>query len=568
MGGETTEMSETTTHVLIEAAHWDAVSMFRTGRRHKLTSEAGKRNERGVDPTICEAAADRVAELLAKYGGGTVEPGVTVVGDAARAAHGHDPDRPARRGSPGWTSPRTRPSRNLEAVGCTVEAARRHADRHRAALAARPHRPVRPRRGGRPDRRLRGRAERAAHRPPGSRSHPGAVDAPPRRSHAGRGGLRRGAQLPVHRGGRPRPARAGRRRPTSYDAAAGQPAQQRRTADDHHAAARPAPHGRAQRQPRHRATWRCSRPRRSPCRTRASAHRSCRSTGRPTEGEWDDLNKALPDQPLHLAFAVCGDRDRAGWWGDGPRGRLERRHRDGPRGRRRARPRADRAAAAAGALAPRPLRRAARRRDRRRPRRRAAPEGVPGLRRARPHVGGRARPRRAARPGRASRPRRRSSRPTRSPRRTSPSWSPPTCRPRSSRRRCARGPARCASRCGSSTSTPGRRSARATSRSRSRCGSGRRTARSPRRRPRRRGTRRWRWRRSGTARRAATRLTCLRSGSGAARAPPTARAISADRAVGRRRAAGPLQGRAEPFAGVLGQRRDVPRRRTLPTEER
>jgi len=38
---------------------------------------------------------------------------------------------------------------------------------------------------------------------------------------------------------------------------------------------------------------------------------------RPTEGEWDDLNKALPDQPLHLAFAACGDRDRAGWWGDG-----------------------------------------------------------------------------------------------------------------------------------------------------------------------------------------------------------------------------------------------------------
>ncbi|MDP2774115.1 MAG: phenylalanine--tRNA ligase subunit beta, partial [Nocardioides sp.] len=37
MGGETTELSETTTHVVIEAAHWDAVSMFRTGKRHKLT---------------------------------------------------------------------------------------------------------------------------------------------------------------------------------------------------------------------------------------------------------------------------------------------------------------------------------------------------------------------------------------------------------------------------------------------------------------------------------------------------------------------------------------------------
>lgn len=80
MGGETTEMSETTTSVLVEAAHWDAVSMFRTGKRHKISSEAGKRNERGVDPTICEAAADRVVELLVEHGGGTADPGVTVVG--------------------------------------------------------------------------------------------------------------------------------------------------------------------------------------------------------------------------------------------------------------------------------------------------------------------------------------------------------------------------------------------------------------------------------------------------------------------------------------------------------
>jgi phenylalanyl-tRNA synthetase beta chain len=80
MGGETTEMSGATTTVVIEAAHWDPVAMFRTGKRHRLTSEAGKRNERGVDPTICEAAADRVVELLTTYGGGTVSPGVTVVG--------------------------------------------------------------------------------------------------------------------------------------------------------------------------------------------------------------------------------------------------------------------------------------------------------------------------------------------------------------------------------------------------------------------------------------------------------------------------------------------------------
>ena len=80
MGGEATEMSLTTTNVLVEAAHWDAVSMFRTGKRHKISSEAGKRNERGVDPTICPAAADRVIELLVQLGGGTAGEGVTVVG--------------------------------------------------------------------------------------------------------------------------------------------------------------------------------------------------------------------------------------------------------------------------------------------------------------------------------------------------------------------------------------------------------------------------------------------------------------------------------------------------------
>ncbi|MBF4163048.1 phenylalanine--tRNA ligase subunit beta [Nocardioides acrostichi] len=97
MGGETTEMSASTSRVLIEAAHWDAVSMFRTGKRHKISSEAGKRNERGVDPTICEAAADRVVELLTTYGGATADPGHTVVGTPPpMAAVTMGLDRPAR----------------------------------------------------------------------------------------------------------------------------------------------------------------------------------------------------------------------------------------------------------------------------------------------------------------------------------------------------------------------------------------------------------------------------------------------------------------------------------------
>lgn len=120
MGGETTEMSESTTNILVEAAHWDAVAMFRTGRRHKLTSEAGKRNERGVDPVITPAAADRVVELLTTYGGGTADPGVTVVGtppEGPRITIAYD--LPAR--VTGMDIDAATTVANLEAVGCDLE---------------------------------------------------------------------------------------------------------------------------------------------------------------------------------------------------------------------------------------------------------------------------------------------------------------------------------------------------------------------------------------------------------------------------------------------------------------
>jgi len=121
MGGETTEMSASTTNILVEAAHWDPVSMFRTGRRHRITSEAGKRNERGVDPTICEAAADRVVELLTTYGGGSADPGVTVVGTPpARGVVAMSVDLPER--VAGMPIPADEAVRHLEAVGCTVDA--------------------------------------------------------------------------------------------------------------------------------------------------------------------------------------------------------------------------------------------------------------------------------------------------------------------------------------------------------------------------------------------------------------------------------------------------------------
>jgi phenylalanyl-tRNA synthetase beta chain len=121
MGGETTEMSPATTSVIVEAAHWDPVSMFRTGKRHRISSEAGKRNERGVDPTICEVAADRVVELLVTHGGGTAGAGVTVVGTPPEP----EPitiaaDLPAR--VTGVAIPAETAAEALRAVGCAVAA--------------------------------------------------------------------------------------------------------------------------------------------------------------------------------------------------------------------------------------------------------------------------------------------------------------------------------------------------------------------------------------------------------------------------------------------------------------
>jgi phenylalanyl-tRNA synthetase beta chain len=80
MGGGDTEVSEATTTVLIESAHFDPVSMGRTRRRHRLPSEASKRNERGVDWEVADEAAERAVQLLISLAGGTPGPGITDVG--------------------------------------------------------------------------------------------------------------------------------------------------------------------------------------------------------------------------------------------------------------------------------------------------------------------------------------------------------------------------------------------------------------------------------------------------------------------------------------------------------
>ncbi|OBI72234.1 phenylalanine--tRNA ligase subunit beta [Mycobacterium sp. E740] len=77
MGAGTTEVRQSTTDVLLEAAVWDPAAVSRTQRRLRLYSEAGRRYERTVDPAISVAALDRCARLLAEIAHGTIEPVLT-----------------------------------------------------------------------------------------------------------------------------------------------------------------------------------------------------------------------------------------------------------------------------------------------------------------------------------------------------------------------------------------------------------------------------------------------------------------------------------------------------------
>lgn len=80
MGGQTTELRDTTTNIVIEAASFAPVRISRTARRHKLPSEASRRFERWVDPGAAYSAAHRVADLLVELAGGTISTAETVFG--------------------------------------------------------------------------------------------------------------------------------------------------------------------------------------------------------------------------------------------------------------------------------------------------------------------------------------------------------------------------------------------------------------------------------------------------------------------------------------------------------
>ena len=67
MGGLSSEITETTTDIALEAVRFDPVAIAKNSRRHKLSSEASRRLERSVDPSLAQFASARFVQLLTAH---------------------------------------------------------------------------------------------------------------------------------------------------------------------------------------------------------------------------------------------------------------------------------------------------------------------------------------------------------------------------------------------------------------------------------------------------------------------------------------------------------------------
>jgi len=67
MGGLLSEITEATKEIALEAVRFNPEAIAQNSRRHKLSSEASRRLERGVDPSLAELASARFVQLLTQH---------------------------------------------------------------------------------------------------------------------------------------------------------------------------------------------------------------------------------------------------------------------------------------------------------------------------------------------------------------------------------------------------------------------------------------------------------------------------------------------------------------------
>ena len=166
MGGANSEVVETTTEVLLEAANFEPIGVLKTSERLGLRTEGSNRWEKGIDPYLAEPAAVLASRMIVDLAGAELAGSADV--------HGGLPERPVVR---------LRPERTERLVGLEVPAAEQRQILERLGFEvddewdvtvptvarARRHARGRPDRGGGPDR-ARPRAAHDAPAPLGRRS--------------------------------------------------------------------------------------------------------------------------------------------------------------------------------------------------------------------------------------------------------------------------------------------------------------------------------------------------------------------------------------------------------------
>jgi phenylalanyl-tRNA synthetase beta chain len=118
MGGLDSEIDEESHSVAIEAVHFSAHAVARMSRRHRLSSEASRRFERGVDPALPAVASARAAALLIDLGGASYVGTDRVDSVAATAPIAMASGLPAE--VSGLAIPADRAIGRLEAIGADV----------------------------------------------------------------------------------------------------------------------------------------------------------------------------------------------------------------------------------------------------------------------------------------------------------------------------------------------------------------------------------------------------------------------------------------------------------------
>jgi phenylalanyl-tRNA synthetase beta chain len=86
MGGEETEVSASTTNVLLEAANFEPIGILRSSERHALRTEGSNRWEKGVDPYVAGQAATYATQLIVELTGARWTGAEDVQGDLPKRA--------------------------------------------------------------------------------------------------------------------------------------------------------------------------------------------------------------------------------------------------------------------------------------------------------------------------------------------------------------------------------------------------------------------------------------------------------------------------------------------------